>query len=152
MDVLLSLVASILTGLVTAYFTSRKVREDLEAKYDTDLRDRRLKVYAELWKLLEPLAKYSPPGPVTPRVLGQLSRALRSWYFDTGGLYLSEPARDAYFALQGALVAAVGTGEAEIDVELDPDAFEAIRKAGSDLRTHLAGDIGTRRRLMVSTG
>lgn len=150
MDVLLSLVGSVVTGIVTAYLTSRKVREDLEAKYDTDLRERRLTVYAELWKLLEPLAKYSRPGPVTPKVLNQLSEDLRKWYFETGGFYLSEGARDAYFALQEGLVGAITPERRESEVEIDASTFEAIRQKGSALRTHLSADLGTRRRLMLT--
>ena len=151
MDLVLSLTSSVVTALVTAYLTTRKIREDMEAKYDTDLRDRRLKVYAELWASLEPLAKYAPPGPVTPRTLADLSRSLCAWYFRAGGLFLSEPARDAYFALQDSLVAHEKADGPDAHRALDHTAFEAVRGRGSLLRTQLASDIGTRRRLMLAS-
>jgi hypothetical protein len=143
-----SIVTALITAIVTAYLATRRLREELQGKYDTDLRDKRLKVYSELWKSLEPLAKYSPPGPVTSNVVAQLSRSLRAWYFDLGGIYLSEAARDAYFKLQEALVASANGNGAGTDEPLDPVAYGAIYDRGSRLRTSLAYDIGTRRRLM----
>lgn len=141
-----------LTAIVTAYLASRKIREDLEARYDTDLRDRRLKVYADLWKSLEPLAKYSPPGPVTGTVIANLSRSMRGWYYETGGIFLSIEARDAYFKLQDSLVGAVQNPGGNGEAVLEPATFEAIRAKSSKLRTSLAHDIGTRRRLLGTSG
>ena len=129
-------------GLVSAYLATQwKARKDLEADYDRDLRATRITAYRELWKLLEPLAKYSPPGPITPELAASLSVDLRHWYFVTGGLFLSTPSRDAYFGLQDALSAALGPHPV--------NAWEAtvalLRKRGSTLRSATAADVGTRR-------
>jgi len=119
-------------GLVSAYVGLYwKVRKELEAEYDKDLRTDRLHAYAALWKLLQPLAKYSPPGPLTPEALKQLSVALRQWYFEVGGLYMSTGTRDAYFALQDELISQSTSGE-------------KAQEAGSRLRTATTRDVGAR--------
>jgi hypothetical protein len=151
MEVVLALTSSVLTAIITAYLASRKIREDLEARYDTDLRERRLNVYTELWKSLEPLAKYSPPGPVTGTVMADLSRSLRVWYYETGGIFLSTEARDAYFRLQDALVGGIHNAAGDGNAVVGAETFEFIRARSSALRTGLAHDIGTRRRLIATT-
>ncbi|MFL6210640.1 MAG: hypothetical protein ACJ74W_17440 [Pyrinomonadaceae bacterium] len=101
----------VLVGLVTAavtfvgtYLTTYVVwRKNLLVEYDKDLRAKRIEVYRELWKQLQPLAKYARPVRVTPAVLVALSVGLRRWYFVNGGLFLSGSSRDAYFALQDGL-------------------------------------------------
>ena len=83
------LIVSALIGAVTGILTtSWKTRKDLESAYDIDLRKQRIKAYESLWGLLQPLAFYSSPGPLTYRGVRDLSKKLRVWYFQTGGLPL----------------------------------------------------------------
>jgi hypothetical protein len=114
-----------LFGIVSAYVGLYwKVRKELEAQYDKDLRAERQKVYGPLWRLLQPLARYSPPGPLTASVLKQLSIDLRIWYFEVGGLFMSKNTRDAYFALQRTIVDQIAGGGAHPDRALDEDDSE----------------------------
>ena len=100
---LVAVVSVVATATITYFGTVLKMRKDLEAKYDISLRDQRITVYAELWKCLQPLAKYSRPEPVTYEKVENLSKDLRKWYFEVGGLFLSETTRDRYFDLQEAI-------------------------------------------------
>jgi hypothetical protein len=119
-------------GLSSAYFGLHwKVRKELEAEYDKDLRAKRREVYAALWKLLQPLAKYSPPGELTTESFKRLSVELRQWYFEVGGLYMSAGTRDAFFALQDELNRPTADGD-------------KARDAGSRLRTATTRDVGAR--------
>jgi hypothetical protein len=134
-----------LLGAATTYLVAvLKLRKELEYRYDTDLRDKRIPQYLELWKLLEVLAKYARPREVTCDDLRTLATSLRQWYFEKGGLYLSERSRGAYFALQDAI-------KTELDSKPSPGGevisgtFEALRTRGSDLRTALTRDVGTRK-------
>jgi hypothetical protein len=95
--------SAVVSTIVTYLSISVRVRKDLEAKYDLDLQGQRITVYKELWRLLEPLAKYARPGPFTPAGARELSKEFRRWYFETGGLFMSEETRDAYFELQNGL-------------------------------------------------
>jgi hypothetical protein len=135
--------------------TKHRIRAELEGQYDVELRNSRLKVYPELWCKLEPLAKYArePPGLPKRKEIETLSLALRKWYFETGGLYLSAESRQAYFDLQDALTVVVTSERwkaAEVGDQVDADTFEALRHLGSWLRTTLTYDVGTRRRFSLA--
>jgi hypothetical protein len=126
-----------------------KVKKELEALYDKDLRTKRLNAYTELWKLLQPLAKYSWPIPVTAASLENLSADLRKWFFEVGGLFLSERTRKEYFALQNALTIKIANCKEHLDRELSDADFLAIRTKGSQLRTSTTVDVGSRKRPLI---
>jgi hypothetical protein len=69
---------------------------ELKAKYDISLRDKRIEVYQELWKRLEPFAIYSPPAEVNLFTLQCVSVRLRKWYCEIGGMFLIEESRTSY--------------------------------------------------------
>ena len=131
----------LLTGVVLALLGSR---QRLEVEYDIELRKHRIEAYQALWKILEPLAYYSPPSAVTYAVARDLSQALRSWYFEVGGLFLSEGSREAYFDLQKGLG---GVIKEPLDARyrpLGPRRFDRLRSLASTLRTASTQDVATR--------
>lgn len=139
--------ASAVVGGALTYVTSIvKIRQDLAAQYDANLRQDRIKVYQQLWKTLEPLAKYAPASVFTFNTAQDLAAALRKWYFEQGGLFLSSAARDAYFALQDALKELKGQ---PVDA-VPQETLKALMDLGSTLRTHLSGDVGTRAKAMLA--
>jgi hypothetical protein len=141
-------VVAIITGALgiggTYLSAILKFRKDLEAKYDITLRDQRITVYSDLWKRLQPFAKYSPPRAATYQSVRELSADLRAWYFEAGGLFLSESSRDSYFALQDKLEEVLKKPTLEPIGMLSEETREEIRQKGSTLRTRLAKDVGTR--------
>ena len=142
-------VATALLSVATTFATLRaKIRRDLEAQYDKDLRERRLTAYAALWALTEPLALYSPPGPLSAQGARSLSERLRGWYF-RDGLVLSASARDAYFTLQKKLTAEPIAAAPARTGPLDPTVVEVLRKTSSAMRTALARDVASRRPPMI---
>jgi hypothetical protein len=134
------------SGAILAYFGAVvKFRKDLEAEYDKDLRNRRLEVYKELWKHLKVLARYDRPKPLTPQTLDELSISLREWYFDVGGLYLSEHTRDIYFEIKKMIQGLLESDKYRPDQVLEnPDSRLLLDKA-SLLRARLTHDVGTRK-------
>src|SRR4051812_37712601 len=95
-----------LIGLATgAAATAYKSRKDLEVQYDIKLREERIEAYKALWTELDRLAYYAPEKLLNYAVAHELATALRKWYFDIGGLLMSEPTRESYFDLQRALKA-----------------------------------------------
>jgi hypothetical protein len=98
-----TVLAAIVANVVTYRVASWKFRQELEIDSDKNLRDHRITSYKKLWGLLKPLAKYPEPGLLNQSSIRQLAVALREWYFDDGGLFLSESAREDYFNLQDAL-------------------------------------------------
>lgn len=117
--------------------------EKLLADIDLDLRNRRIPVYAELWKATAILPMWPKATGVTYQQLMQFSETLRTWYFQTGGMYLSRSTHDkAYSPLQKALREVLQRHNAGLITDKD---YETIRLRCSALRTALAGDLESRR-------
>ena len=144
METALQWIVPALIGVVTgAVATAYKSRKDLEVQYDIALRGERIAAYKKLWKQLERLAYYAPEQPLTYGVARVLTKALRTWYFEVGGLLLSESTREPYFDLQRALKAVTESG-GEDQLELPEPAADALKQLGSRLRTSTTDDVATR--------
>jgi hypothetical protein len=141
------IVAGVVSGIgaaaVAGFVTLRKVRSDLEAEYDKDLRARRLSKYLELWPKFAPLSTTKLEDLDKKDVEG-FSRELREWYFTEGGIYLSRSAMDVYNLLQTEINASTGTSGA-----LGTREAARIRFFASSLRTRMTEDLGTRRRPLL---
>jgi hypothetical protein len=145
MNELVGIVVAAAVGAGSGIFTtSWKTRKDLESQYDIDLRKLRIEAYSALWKELEPLAYYSPSSPLTYGALHRLSETLRDWYFQKGGLVLSERTRAPYFHLQQALTQLPGGPAREAHVKLDAETAAIVKALASRLRTSTTEDVATR--------
>jgi hypothetical protein len=150
-DTFQSLVIGGASGLVSAvltHFSTRaKLRLDLAAEYDKTLQESRLAAYKELWSVLEPLARFGRDRPITHTVLRGISDKTRHWYFQTGGIYLTQRSRGPYFAWKEAMQPVLD----DVDASRSPEApisdsrLVRIIATGSTLRTALSDDIGTKR-------
>lgn len=108
---------------------------------DQAVHEKRIEVYARLAEATEPLALYFPPqAQLGPSHCAAMGEALRSWYFQHGGLLMTVDSRDAYFALARALTLGAGaeslaapvfpTDAAQVSKEL----VDAYRQALAPLR------------------
>ena len=95
------LVTGFLGGMLHAMLAARK-------KIDDSLRAARLEHYKELWRISELLPKLPVAEKVTYADLRILSEKMRDWYFRKGGIYLSEPSRKKYGAVQEEISKVVG--------------------------------------------
>ena len=136
--------SAVIGALAGAFAAAYKSRKELESLYDIELRRRRIDAYVQLWKLLEPLARWSPPRPLTYHTLAQLSRALRSWYFSSGGLFLSRTTRAPYFNLQEALTRLGERAPVDENAQPELDTLDILRALASRLRTFSTEDVATR--------
>jgi hypothetical protein len=109
---------------------------------DTDLRTRRIPLYAELWEKTGLLPMWPWNTEVEYQDLDQLTRDFRDWYFKRGGIYLSESARDAYFEVQKCVNAIL---EGRPSGQISHEDYQAIRAKCSALRTELTEDLLSRR-------
>lgn len=109
---------------------------------DTDLRTRRIPVYADLWKMTGLLPIWPWNTELQYEALHQLTGELRDWYFKTGGMYLSSNARDAYFEVQKSINGVIQRGRTG---RIDDGDYKAVRETCSALRTELAEDLLSRR-------
>lgn len=109
---------------------------------DTDLRTRRIAVYAELWEKTGLLSKWPRNTELKYEELHQLTRDFRDWYFKRGGMYLSTNARDAFFEVQKRINAILDRGQVG---QISGEDYEAVRDKCSMLRSGLSEDILSRR-------
>ncbi len=146
-SVLIGAVAGLLSAAVTHFAAHARVRLDLAAQYDKQLQESRLAAYITLWAILEPLARYGRDRPVTYAVLQDISNKTRSWYFQTGGIYLTRASVTPYFdwkALMQPVLDDAALAKMP-DTPIPDKPLKDIIAAGSTLRASLSADIGTKR-------
>ena len=149
-ELIAGLVSAAITAVITYLATVAKVRLDLSAEYDRELRSKRLDAYKELWKRMEPLARFSQT-PLSYRKVRDTSEDMRDWYFGGGGLFLSQASRKPYFDLKETLQQIIDDAELqkEEDRPLEDERTRRLLRQGKLLRRRLADDIGTRKALFV---
>ena len=112
--------------------------------FDTDLRERRIPVYTELWRLTRLLPKWPRATGITGHHLRSFSENLRKWYFSGGGMFLSYESVDAYKHLQDELAAFLA-GRPSLSESITGPEYDWFRECCSALRTELTNDIVSRR-------
>jgi hypothetical protein len=150
-SVLIGGVSGMVSAVITYFGTRSKIRLELAAEYDKDLRKSRLETYKELWAILEPLARYGRTASITHAVLRDISEKTRVWYFRNGGIYITRSSRRPYFSWKAAMQPILDNPEylAKPDQELPAEVIAPVVDAGSRLRTSLSDDVGTKERSLV---
>ncbi len=138
---LISAVVALVSGLITAAVTGWLAGR---AKVAEELRELRLTVYPPVWKRTSVFSRW-PRTDVTYDGVQRFHVDLRKWYFELGGLYLSENARDRYGDLQELV-------EAHLDYHSDPEGdelptpvYDDLMETSSAFRTALTEDLESRR-------
>jgi hypothetical protein len=116
-------------------------------KIDEGLRAKREADYLKLWTLTGLVPKYPRADDVTYAKLDKLSRDMRDWYFEGGGLYLSRQARKGYGNLQDALQPMIRNAADEVILT---ENYDALQRLCSRLRTELTSDLLSRERSALS--
>ena len=120
-----------------------EARLNLLSALDQELRTARIAAYKGIWRSTGILPKW-PTREASFEELIALRKELRRWYFEDGGLFLSEESRSKeYKTLQSRLCSIPDNKTGE----LSPDEYEDYRKLCSRFRTALVRDISSRRAL-----
>lgn len=139
-------VVSAIIAAVSTYISAVvKYRREIEADFDKGIRNERIRTYPELWKHLELLARFDRPSTMDVRHLQGLSVAMRKWYFESGGIFLSEPTRGSYFDLKARLQRDIESVDPKADGPTEVANAPELVAAASLLRAHLTKDLGSRR-------
>jgi hypothetical protein len=138
---LVTAAAALVSGLVTAAVTGWLAGR---AKVAEELREARLRIYPPLWKRTSTLSRW-PRTDLTWAGLERLHFDLRHWYYDTGGLYLSENARARYGELQELMAAQLDSSLPQRGDELPASAYDPLMHSASSFRTALTEDLESRR-------
>lgn len=124
-------------ALLGAALTSR-------AKIDEGLRDSRLRVYPQLWEHTATASQW-PRNSVNVSQLSEFHKALRLWYYTSGGLFLSVRARTPYGDLKELNESMLKSREHEGTTPITKTEYDDLRKVCSSLRTALTIDLQTRK-------
>ena len=135
-------------GATTWLATRWQLRKELQYGYDKDLRNERVSVYRELWKLSEQLPRYHAAENPTGAGLKDAIEQFHRWFFDTGGLFLSDQARSAYFGVMDELWRIADRRGA---TEIDAQEVKTLFHLGEELRAQLAFDVGAGRPPVLSS-
>ena len=136
---LIGAAATALLAILNSYLTSR-------AQVAEEVRKARLDCYSQLWTLTS-LVSVWPRSDPGLEDLQRLHRALRRWYYEVGGLYMSENARGRYGEVQKLLarvVANYGSLHVTQTGRLSGKTYEDLQETCSALRTALTEDLETR--------
>ena len=146
-SVLIGGAAGFVSAVITHFSTRAKIRLDLAAEYDKKLQEARLTAYKELWTRLEPLARYGREKPITYADLRDISNKTRTWYFHSGGIYLTQPSRGPYFKWKELMQPFLDNEKlaAHPDKPIPDKELTDVIKWCSALRSSLSDDIGTKR-------
>ena len=128
--------ASIVTASVNSWLTTR-------AKVGEELRDQRLKIYPGIWERTKLFSRW-PRTEATYEDLRRLHRHLREWYYETGGLYMSENCRARYGEMQELFAAQLSDGPAPT-ARIGPTEYDDLMEICSAFRTALNEDLESRR-------
>ena len=153
MDQILSgIIAGTLSGTVVFLggymLMTRRVMKEFQAKAELEQRTARLAPVQKLWRAMEPLSFF--PGPQRPEgvILMKLTEDLTTWYYGTGGVYVSTGSRDLYVGLQEKLqkLRCEYGDEATLSKvsSCNHKDFHYLQHDASALRSSTAGDCGTR--------
>jgi hypothetical protein len=126
-------------ALISHFLTQRR-------GLDLAIYKHRGEAYKLLWEKTSLLPKWPRRADVTYGQIHTLSEELRDWYFHVGGVYLSDPARDAYGDLQEALN---DPSRSARPATLTTPDYDLLRDRCSDLRTQLTRDLLSRKRMFL---
>ena len=144
MEQLTTILVSALVGGTVSYVGALiKNRLDLHRAIDDDLSEKRDTVYSRPWRETGVLPRRPRLTRVTYSQLTDLEVSLGRWYYEEGGLYLSEGAREAYSAMMDTLENVRHRG-GEND-HVNDDDYEEARQACSTFRSWLTQDLLSRR-------
>jgi len=136
---LLWAIAGVLLGGMFTYVATRT--QQRYARHQAD-RDRLLRlrtdVFRRLWGLTKPLQRNLDIEEIQRLPIDDLVDRLNDWYFDDGGMYMTEACRRTYFALLEELFRAKGTGPHR------SAGYESLYAAASKLRATIAYEIDAR--------
>lgn len=144
-SVVLSAGVAVISALITASVTSWIAER---AKVSDELRELRLRVYPVVWNETSTFSRWPRTGATCVDLRG-FHAALRKWYYEDGGLYLSENSRARYGELQELAEAHLGTRGIALTEDLPGTAYEDLMESCSAFRTSLTEDLESRRQRSV---
>ena len=129
---IIGLAVAAVLALINSWLNSRE-------KVAENIRDQRIRTYPAVWERTSVVSRW-PRTDATRDNAVRLHLDLRTWYYSSGGLFLSEDAQERYDHLQVVLEALLAKDPAA------PLEYDELMDAAHWLRDGLAEDLRTRQR------
>ncbi|MET8150270.1 hypothetical protein ACIBSW_13270 [Actinoplanes sp. NPDC049668] len=136
-------------GTLSTYLTLRpRLTLELEYTYDRTLRDKRIDSYQRLFHVTRHFPRYYLDGDrPSGSDLFHYREELHDWYFnqDAGGMFLTAPAKQAFFELQNHIAGLIfvdGKPRDDDSTPIAPEACDELLALAHRLRGQLVADIG----------
>ncbi|MEO8413093.1 MAG: hypothetical protein ABI472_05510 [Ginsengibacter sp.] len=144
-----SLVPSLIT-LVIGGFLGGLVKSLLDYRNQvfSQLWDKRLKAYTELWKIMGQFPLWPALDDVTYIKLFEMSKSMRDWYFGSGGILMSHETRTLYGDLQEDINARILKDKKNDENLVRKDEYDTVQKLCSLLRNGMTNDLLSRKKLL----
>jgi hypothetical protein len=134
------------TGLFALFTARAQARQQLAIGHSKDLWTARFASFKELWALTSSFPRYWIEIPPKSVILAT-RESLHVWYFQGGGLLLTNNARERYFDVQDAL-RKIGRSPKE---QLDNEDVARLFRLGEALRVQLCVDLGAAQKARIRT-
>ena len=146
---LLALVA--IAGSIIGAFVNGAIAT--RAKVNEEMRQLRLNSYPLLWQLTSRFSRW-PRMANTYADLDDMHRWFRGWYYEAGGIHLSENGRTRYGEVQELMAAQLEALESKAipsksSMPIPDDAYGRLLDSCSALRTALTEDLESRRQRSI---
>jgi Zn-dependent oligopeptidase len=137
------IVGGLLGGLIKYIFDELKSRSDFHHQaYDTLFKER-WNYYQKLWAVSGGLPEWPRNEDLTANDLRDISQRMKDWYFDKGGMMLSQEARQQYGRVQQKLTEVWQKTE-DKQAKITDDLYESVRVEFSHLRGQMTEDLFSR--------
>ena len=134
---IVALISGLITAAVSSWLGGREKAAD-------EVRELRLATYPIVWKRTSTLSRW-PRTNLTYADLERFHLDLRKWYYEVGGLFLSEYARERYGDVQQLVDDLLSRDGYGPDDELPTDVYSDLMTMTSAFRTALTEDLESRR-------
>ncbi|MEV8375195.1 hypothetical protein AB0P21_20850 [Kribbella sp. NPDC056861] len=138
-----ALIGVVIGAVISSLVTWRTARMTVTAAFEGEKYKQRLAIYQALWARTQQIRKTPEDQDLTTAAMATTLTNLDEWYFQTGGLLLTDQARAAYFSLVDAIQSTIALNTPN----LSPAQYERVYDAATKLRditaTEVRGRSGT---------
>jgi hypothetical protein len=130
------------TGLLAAYV---KNRIDYQHEIRSDLWNKRYNAYTKIWKMTQAIPRWPKNDSLTYQQLVDLSVGFQEWYFNDGGILLSESGREKYGTMQEGITNILNHQKTERSSPVNEPDYNSALASCSQFRTAITSELLSRK-------
>lgn len=140
---IIALLGVVLGAIIAAIATWRMSVLSVAATFESEKYKQRLASYQALWSRTQRLRRTPEAADLSLKAMHETLDNLDSWYFQTGGLLLTDEARQAYFGLVRAIQSLPSTPNGTLSAKQYMPVFTAATTLRDVTATEVRGRTGT---------